>query len=100
MRRVVTPFKRPVKGEMIVVKDIEVYRCHECGAVYVPEDTIKHIGRKTGEKLLKEAKKRGRIRDEKEHLRKMQEKAAKDIEEAIKRGEIKKKEDAPLKVFT
>ncbi|WP_025209258.1 YgiT-type zinc finger protein [Hippea sp. KM1] len=100
MRRVVTPFRRPVKGEMITVKDIEVYRCPECGAVFVPKETVKHIGRKTGEKLLKVAKERGRIRDEKEHLREMREKTAKDIEDAIRRGEIKKREDAPMKVFT
>ena len=100
MIKVVTPFKRPVKGDMIVVEDIEVYRCPECKAVFIPKDTIKHTGKKVGEKLLKVAKERGRIRNEKEHLRKMQEQKQIDIEEGIKRGEYKKKEDTPLKVFT
>ncbi|MGC8790041.1 MAG: hypothetical protein ACP5PO_00810 [Desulfurella sp.] len=59
-----------------------------------------HAGRKIGEKLLQVAKERGRIKDEKEYLRKLQEQKQIDIEEAIKRGDIKKKEDAPLKIFT
>ncbi len=100
MRKVITPFKRPVKGEMLVVKDIEVYRCPGCGATFFPEETLKHLGRKVGERMLKVAKERGRIKDEKEHLREMQERAGRDIEEAIRKGEIKKKQDAPLKVFT
>ncbi|WP_022669534.1 YgiT-type zinc finger protein [Hippea alviniae] len=100
MIKVVTPFRRPVKGEMLEVKDIEVYRCPGCGATFFPNETIKHVGRKTGERLLKVAKERGRIRDEKEHLRKMREKAMKDIEDAIRNGEIKKREDAPFKIFT
>ncbi|AHF98240.1 hypothetical protein DESACE_09120 [Desulfurella acetivorans A63] len=95
-----TPFKRPVKGEMLVVPDVEVYSCPGCGAVYFPEETIRHAGRKIGEKLLQVAKERGRIKDEKEYLRKLQEQKQIDIEEAIKRGDIKKKEDAPLKIFT
>ncbi len=100
MIKVTTPFRRPVKGEMLVVKDIEVYRCPGCGATFFPKETIEYAGRKVGERLLKVAKQRGRIKDEKEHLRKMREQAQRDIEEAIKRGEFKKKPDTPLKVFT
>jgi YgiT-type zinc finger domain-containing protein len=100
MKRVVTPFKRPVKGEMLVVKDIEVYRCPECGATFFPNETLKHTGKKVGERLLKVAKERGRIKNEKEHLHEMQEQKQMDIEDGIKRGEYKKKEDTPLKIFT
>lgn len=95
-----TPFKRPVKGEMLVVPDVEAFSCPGCGAVYFPEETIKHAGKKIGEKLLQVAKERGRLDNEKDYLRKLQDQKQMDIEEAIKRGDIKKKEDAPLKVFT
>ncbi len=100
MVKVVTPFKRPVKGEMITVKDIEVYRCPGCGATFFPNETIKHTGRKVGEKLIQVAKERGKIDDEREHLRQMEEQKKIDIEEGIRRGEYKKRKDVPLKVFT
>jgi len=56
--------------------------------------------KKIGEKLIQVAKERGRINDESEYLRKLREQKQIDIEEAIKRGDIKKKDDAPLKIFT
>ncbi len=100
MVKVVTPFKRPVKGEMITVKDIEVYRCPNCGTTFFPNETIKHAGKKVGEKLLQVAKERGRIDNEMDYLRHMQDQKQQDIEDGIRRGEYKKKKDAPLKVFT
>ena len=56
MRKTVTPFKRPVKGECLKVNDIEVYRCPGCGATYFPRVTIQWCGRKTGERLVEVAK--------------------------------------------
>lgn len=100
MKRIVTPFRRPVKGEVLEVKDIEVYFCPSCGALLIPHETAKFLGKKTGEKLLQVAKERGRINDIKAHLREMTEKKLKDLEEEIRKGRIKKKRDAPLKVFT
>ncbi len=100
MKRIVTPFRRPVKGEMLEVKDIEIYFCPSCGALLIPHETAKFIGRKTGERLLEVAKERGRISDIKAHLKEMVEKRMKAFEQEIREGKIKKKPDAPLKVFT
>ncbi len=100
MKKIVTPFRRPVKGEMMEVKDIEIYFCPSCGALFIPNETAKFIGRKTGERLLEVAKERGRISDIKEHLRQLQKKYEKKVEEELKEGLIKKKKDAPPKVFT
>ncbi len=100
MKRIVTPFRRPVKGEILEVKDVEVYFCPSCGALLIPHETAKFLGRKTGEKLLQVAKERGRISDIKAHLREMAEKKLKEFENEIREGKIKKKKDAPLKVFT
>ncbi len=100
MKKIVTPFKRPVKGEWLVVKDVEVYHCPGCGAVFFPNETIKHAGRRVGERLLEVAKERGQINDVKEYKRNLVEQKKKDLEDAIRRGEIKKKPNAPLKVFT
>jgi len=100
MKRIVTPFRRPVKGEMLEVKDIEVFFCQSCGAMLIPNETLKFIGKKTGERLLEVAKRRGRISDVKEYLWQQRKKYEKKVEEELKEGKIKKKQDAPLKVFT
>ena len=41
MKRIVTPFRRPVKGEILEVKDVEVYFCPSCGALLIPHETAK-----------------------------------------------------------
>ncbi len=97
MRKVVTPFKRPVKGECLKVKDVEVYRCPGCGATYFPRETIEWCGRKTGERLVEVAKERGYIKD---FRKEVVEQLKKDLEEAIRRGDIKKRKDVPFKIFT
>ena len=100
MKKVVTPFRRPVKGETLVVQDIEVYRCPGCGAVYFPQETLKHTGRRVGEKLLEVAKERGRIDNISNYKSKLDDQKKMDLEDEIKRRKLKKKDGTPLKVFT
>ncbi len=100
MKKVVTPFRRPVKGETLVVQDIEVYRCPGCGATFFPNETLKHTGKKVGEKLLEVAKERGRIDNISSYKSKLDDQKKMDLEDEIKKRKLKKKEGTPLKVFT
>jgi len=97
MRKTVTPFKRPVKGECLKVNDIEVYRCPGCGATYFPRETTQWCGKKTGERIVEVAKERGYVKD---FEREVAERKKVDLENAIRRGEIKKRKDIPFKIFT